>query len=116
MHNVRESLIQLLDNFLYPNFKLDIEVEWDAEDFDLFIGQASSKFYSEKIYRIKFTNDFTVTRSSEGRLKTLIKIKNLNPEDPKHTITHEIEKTTDEAVSGARFVTIASKLGLCKDN
>ena len=111
MYDIRESLLASLQSHFSLDCKIEIEVEWDARDFDLFIGQGGSDFHYEQVYRTNFTNDFAVIRSS-GKLKTIIMISSEEVNDPRHKITHRIERTTGEAVSGALIIRTLLKLGL----
>ena len=112
MHDVRELLLLQLEEYQSPSFKVNIEVEWNAGDFDRFIGQGSSDFRYEQVYRTNFTNDFSVIRSSAETPKTRIKIKTDQLNGCEGTITHRIEKTTHEVVTPALMVKVLRKLGL----
>ena len=112
MQDMRELLLLQLEEYQSPSSEINIEVEWNARDFDRFIGQGSLDFHYEQVYRTNFTNDFSVIRSSTGIPKTHIRIKTKGLDGCGGVITHKIEKTTDEAVTPALMVRVFRKLGL----
>lgn len=112
MYDIRESLLLQLEKYLSPCCKIEIEVDWDAGDFDLFIGQTGYKPSSEIVTKTFLTNDFSIIRSTDSDLKTKIEIVATNPNDSRHITIHRIIRTSGEAVSGAMITRTLQKLGL----
>jgi hypothetical protein len=61
---MREVLIMTYYDKIDSYDKIEIEVEWPASEFDVFIGQPKTRFFYEQIHSFLFTSDFKVARNS----------------------------------------------------